>query len=238
MVSGPGTDGRGAGDLGTVRGDANRAARIPRVLRIGPFGEVGARFALQPGTRHDLDQPPGQPSSVAATRPPPAPLSPPQHGTEPPVADRDSLQQDRGDGPHVFHPVGREFRARQRSERPSETAQHRAALLIQQDVRSRDGSVHKADLVEVGHRRGQGCTYPGQNLGVGVVQIVQRPGTNSTEHQGVNRIALCRQKLHHSRVGDRCQHRGLLLDLTLFLLRLGLLSDLPGLYPNRDQHSL
>ena len=204
--------------LGSVRWDTHRPERIPLFLRLEPCGEVGRRFAFQPGTWHDLDQATGQPSSVAAARPPPASLSRLQDGTEPAVPRRDQLEQDGGDGPHVFDPVGREFRARQGSQRPSEAAQHRAALLVEQDVRPSDGPVHETDLVEVGDRRGQRRTYPGQNLHVSVAQIIHRPGTNPPEHQGVDGIALCGQELHHPGVGDCRQHRGLPLDLTAFWL--------------------
>jgi hypothetical protein len=106
----------------------------------------------------------------------------------------------------------------------TEAAEHRAALLVQQHVRSVDGAMTDAEIVQVRERRGHGRAETGYHLSGLPAQPGQIATGYAPQDEAVRRIAPFHpEELHHTRMGEGSQDRGLPSESPPLLGRVGLL---------------
>jgi hypothetical protein len=106
----------------------------------------------------------------------------------------------------------------------TEAAEHGPAALVQQHMSCLDGTMTDAEIVQISESRGYGRAETGNHIS-GLPPQPGQIGTNhAPQHETVRRIAsLYPDQLHHTRVGDGVQDRGLTSESPPLLGRVSLL---------------
>jgi hypothetical protein len=149
----------------------------------------------------------GQPTGVAVSAPPARPgcaRQSPAHRLG--SAAVQPLEEKAGEGPYVLAPT--DFRSgwRQVALGSSKATQHRAALIVKQDVLGFDGAVLDTEVMQVGHSGGDSGPKSGDHLNGLGAQVEQVAAGHSPQHQRVRGVAsLHSYELHDAGMGQSPQ---------------------------------